>query len=116
MMNVQPESGVKMPVSQFKSFDLLQSMPPRCFALPAGGSAWEWVTDWYAMDYYRNSSDRNPTGPSRSGSKVLRGGSPYSRLLDPRTGITSCRRNSCSTSTFGVSRAVQNRSCKLALG
>jgi len=41
MMNVQPESGVKMPVSPCKSFDLLQSMPPRCFALPAGGQRLE---------------------------------------------------------------------------
>lgn len=36
------------------------------------------------MDYYKNSPDRNPTGPFRSGSKVLRGSSSYNMLYDLR--------------------------------
>jgi formylglycine-generating enzyme required for sulfatase activity len=48
------------------------------------GNAWEWVADWYDSDYYRKSSDRNPTGPSRGGSKVLRGGSWSNMLYDLR--------------------------------
>ena len=39
------------------------------------GNVWEWVNDWYSDDYYRNSPERNPQGPSSGGSKVLRGGS-----------------------------------------
>jgi formylglycine-generating enzyme required for sulfatase activity len=39
------------------------------------GNAWEWVNDWYDHDYYKNSPSQNPTGPSRGGFKVLRGGS-----------------------------------------
>ena len=49
------------------------------------GNTWEWVADWYDMDYYKKSPDRNPTGPSRGGSKVLRGGSWYNMLYDLRS-------------------------------
>lgn len=49
------------------------------------GNAWEWVADWYEMEYYKKSPDRNPTGPPRGGSKVLRGGSWYNMLYDLRS-------------------------------
>ncbi len=49
------------------------------------GNAWEWVADWYDKDYYKSSPDRNPAGPSRGGSKVLRGGSWYHMLYDLRS-------------------------------
>jgi formylglycine-generating enzyme required for sulfatase activity len=49
------------------------------------GNAWEWVADWYDMNYYKNSPGRNPTGPTRGGSKVLRGGSWYNMLYDLRS-------------------------------
>ena len=39
------------------------------------GNVWEWVADWYAEDFYKNSPDRNPSGPSSGQSCVLRGGS-----------------------------------------
>jgi len=39
------------------------------------GNVWEWVSDWYDNDYYKNSPSQNPTGPSMGESKVLRGGS-----------------------------------------
>ena len=39
------------------------------------GNVWEWVGDWYADDYYKNSPLQSPTGPSSGESKVLRGGS-----------------------------------------
>jgi len=39
------------------------------------GNVWEWVSDWYDNDYYKNSLSQNPTGPSSGESKVLRGGS-----------------------------------------
>ncbi len=49
------------------------------------GNAWEWVADWYDMEYYKKSPDRNPSGPARGGSKVLRGGSWYNMLYDLRS-------------------------------
>lgn len=39
------------------------------------GNVWEWVADWYGADYFKNSPDENPQGPSSGSSRVLRGGS-----------------------------------------
>ena len=39
------------------------------------GNVWEWVQDWYAVNYYEISPERNPQGPEQGQFKVLRGGS-----------------------------------------
>jgi hypothetical protein len=39
------------------------------------GSVWEWTGDKYSKNYYRNSPQYNPEGPSDGSSRVLRGGS-----------------------------------------
>ncbi|MEM7658782.1 MAG: SUMF1/EgtB/PvdO family nonheme iron enzyme, partial [Bacteroidota bacterium] len=39
------------------------------------GNVFEWCQDWYSSDYYANSPERNPLGPSSGTSRVLRGGS-----------------------------------------
>ncbi|MFV0344661.1 MAG: formylglycine-generating enzyme family protein [Bacteroidales bacterium] len=38
------------------------------------GNVWEWCSDWYAFDYYSNSSSSNPRGPSSRPTRVVRGG------------------------------------------
>lgn len=39
------------------------------------GNVWEWVQDWYAVNYYEVSPEQNPQGPELGQFKVLRGGS-----------------------------------------
>jgi len=38
------------------------------------GNVWEWCNDFYKVDYYRESPERNPRGPDEGETKVLRGG------------------------------------------
>jgi len=44
-------------------------------ALDMTGNVWEWVNDWFAPDYYKDSPESNPPGPSTGLNHVLRGGS-----------------------------------------
>jgi formylglycine-generating enzyme required for sulfatase activity len=38
------------------------------------GNVWEWMADWYDENYYAESPERNPKGPSNGQYRVLRGG------------------------------------------
>lgn len=38
------------------------------------GNVAEWVSDWYAPDYYKTAPDRNPQGPETGSQKAFRGG------------------------------------------
>ena len=49
------------------------------------GNVWEWVSDWYDPDYYASSPSKNPTGPLKGQSKVIRGGSWGSSPKDLRS-------------------------------
>jgi len=45
-----------------------------CFLYDAFGNVAEWVSDWYAPDYYAASPPQNPAGPDHGDDKVVRGG------------------------------------------
>jgi formylglycine-generating enzyme required for sulfatase activity len=38
------------------------------------GNVWNWCFDWYDINYYRSSPERNPTGSAEGTKKVVRGG------------------------------------------
>ncbi len=53
-------------------------------ALNMAGNVWEWVSDWYAPDYYRVSPAENPSGPGTGENRVRRGGGARSYASDLR--------------------------------
>jgi formylglycine-generating enzyme required for sulfatase activity len=53
------------------------------------GNVAEWCTDYYSEDYYQNSPEKNPPGPSEGKLRVIRGGAWNSTLNVCRSGYRS---------------------------
>jgi formylglycine-generating enzyme required for sulfatase activity len=41
------------------------------------GNVYQWCSDWFSLDYYKQSPPSDPTGPPASPGRVMRGGSWY---------------------------------------
>lgn len=54
------------------------------------GNIWEWCSDWYDHDYYKNGPGNNPQGPKKGTEKVVRGGC-YSTGFDNFMGMAPDR-------------------------
>lgn len=52
------------------------SFPANGFRLfDMSGNVWQWVSDWYAPDYYARAQYLNPPGPDSGHLRIVRGGS-----------------------------------------
>lgn len=74
------------------------------------GNVAEWVSDWYDLDYYKSSPDRNPKGPETGTQKAFRGGG----WMDSTTTMRVAMRNGTDPNTkinwmgFRCARSVQD--------
>ena len=54
----------------------VDAFPPNGFGLyTITGNAWEWCADWFHPTFHQTSSRRDPAGPQRGASRVIKGGS-----------------------------------------
>ncbi|MFZ5911946.1 MAG: SUMF1/EgtB/PvdO family nonheme iron enzyme [Chloroflexota bacterium] len=88
--------GDEPPSAVYANFDRLARDTSRVGSYPAGaspfgaldmaGNVWEWVADYYAIEYYKASPGVNPLGPETSSTnlRVIRGGSFQDEWMDLR--------------------------------
>jgi formylglycine-generating enzyme required for sulfatase activity len=74
----EPPDETRCDFDRFEAFSILpmRRLPPNDYGLYAmSGGVWEWTSDWYDAESYRESPAEDPRGPAEGTAKVLRGGS-----------------------------------------
>jgi uncharacterized protein (TIGR02996 family) len=75
------------------------TFPPNAYGLfGMHGNVWEFCQDWFDADHYDQRESVDPTGPPEGDSRVLRGGSWYSRAAVCRS---ACRNPLANENTAG---------------
>lgn len=72
------------------------------------GNVWQWVSDWYEVDYYKASPARDPQGPGPAEFRSLRGGSWFVAPWDVKVILRYGRLPNNRNNDFGV-RCAGNR-------
>jgi formylglycine-generating enzyme required for sulfatase activity len=75
-------------------------------ALDMSGNVWEWLNDWYDLDYYDTSPYDNPQGPPSGSYKVVRGGSWTNHWNSVRAANRACDYPTSRYHDFGFRCAV----------
>ena len=66
------------------------------------GNVWEWVQDWYDLDYYNSPPRVDPPGPNTGSDRVRRGGYFRNRARDLRSAERAYSSPGVSTGYIGV--------------
>jgi len=73
--------------SQNRSWPVGLKAPNAYGLYDLSGNLWEWCWDWYDGDYYKESTEKNPTGPKFGKRRVVRGGSWLNNLNGCRVSV-----------------------------